>query len=517
MMKSDAGRTTSVWMSESDMREPPALDQDLETDVCVVGAGIAGLTTAYELAGSGQQVVVLDDGPVGGGETGRTTAHLASALDDRYHEIASQHGEEAARLAAQSHTAAIDAIERIVAETGADCDFERLDGYLFAPPEASSEILDEELEAARRAGLDVERVARAPIDGFDTGPALRFSRQAQFHPLRYLGAMAGRFEGRGGRLFKAHAVEFAGGSPARVETASGRVVTARKAIVVATNTPVNDRVVMHTKQAPYRTYVIGLRVPKGAVTRALFWDTEDPYHYVRLVASDGVAERLIVGGEDHRTGQADDGEQRFARLEAWTRQRFPAAQTVDYRWSGQVMEPVDSLAFIGRNPGDEDNVFIATGDSGNGLTHGTIAGLLLRDLILGRQNRWETIYDPSRKTLRALGSFARENLESQVGYAGWVTGGEIDSEDQIAPGEGAVLRRGLGKIAAYRELSGRLIERSAVCPHLGCIVGWNHTEKTWDCPCHGSRFAPDGHVVNGPARSDLGAEQPEAVGAGVRR
>jgi glycine/D-amino acid oxidase-like deaminating enzyme/nitrite reductase/ring-hydroxylating ferredoxin subunit len=489
-------------MATGELLEPPALDRDLETDVCIVGAGIAGMSTAYCLVQAGYRVVVVDDGAVGGGETCRTTAHLTNALDDRYCELEKLYGERGAHLAALSHTAAIQAIERIANETGARCDFERVDGYLFSPPGSGTALLKEELAAARRAGLEVEWLEQAPIADFDTGPAVRFPAQAQFHPLRYLAGLARSVEDAGGHLVRAHADEFEGGSGAHVRTRDGRAISA-EAIVVATNTPVNDRVRIHLKQAAYRTYVVGLRVPRGSVTRALFWDTADPYHYVRLESSDVGGDLLLVGGEDHRSGQHDDGAERFMRLELWARKRFPNAEGRAFYWSGQIMEPVDSLAFIGRNPGDHENVFVATGDSGNGMTHGVIAGLLLTDLILGRENPWSEIYDPSRKSIKALGEFAREGAASQVGYAGWLTGGDLTSQDEIAPGEGAVLRRGLTKIAVYRDRDGRFVERSAVCPHLGCIVAWNSTEKTWDCPCHGSRFAADGHVVNGPAKGGL--------------
>jgi nitrite reductase/ring-hydroxylating ferredoxin subunit len=322
-------------------------------------------------------------------------------------------------------------------------------------------------------------------------------------PPRAHAGLARVVEEAGGRIYTgAHAVAFKGGRDAHVKTAGGATVAAR-AVVVATNTPVNDRVTIHTKQAAYRTYVVGLAIPTGTVKRALLWDTADPYHYVRTAFLDRDNEVLLVGGEDHRTGQSSGGDARFARLEAWTRARFPFAREVVFRWSGQVMEPVDGLAFIGRNPGDDDNVYVATGDSGHGLTHGTIAGLLLTDLICGRRNAWADLYDPSRKSVRAVPEYARENVLSQVGYGGWVTGGEVDAIEKIPRGHGAIMRRGLTKLAVYRDPSGHVLERSAVCPHLGCIVGWNKTERTWDCPCHGSRFAPDGHVVNGPAMTGL--------------
>jgi glycine/D-amino acid oxidase-like deaminating enzyme/nitrite reductase/ring-hydroxylating ferredoxin subunit len=502
-MESDSGKTVSVWMATTppDKANLP-LQGEESADVCVIGAGIAGLTTAYLLTLAGRSVIVLDDGPVAGGETCRTTAHLTTALDDRYYELERLHGEEGARLAHASHAAAIDQIEKNIATENIDCGFARLDGYLFVPPGESLEQLDRELDAAKRAGCDVEKISRAPVSDFDTGPAVKFSRQAQFHPLRYLASIARSIESRGGRIFTGtHANEIVGGSQAHVWTSSGATVRCQH-IVVATNTPVNDRATIHTKQAPYRTYVIGARVPKGMVTKALFWDTADPYHYVRLEEMDD-HDVLIVGGEDHKTGQADDQEQRFANLAAWTRARWPMAGEIEFRWSGQVMEPVDGMAYIGRNPMDKPNVFIATGDSGNGMTHGTIAGMLITDLIQGRPNAWETLYDPSRKRLRAAGEFLKENLNVAAQYGDLVTPGEVDSVDDIAPGAGAVLRRGLHKIAVYRDDAGQLHERSASCPHMGCIVGWNKFEKSWDCPCHGSRFDARGRVINGPAIGDL--------------
>jgi glycine/D-amino acid oxidase-like deaminating enzyme/nitrite reductase/ring-hydroxylating ferredoxin subunit len=503
MTKGDSGQNLSVWMATAETPPLPALTEDAHADVCIIGAGIAGISTAYLLAREGRSVIVLDDGRIGGGMTERTTAHLASALDDRFFELERIHGRDGARLAAESHSAAIDLIESIVADEKIDCDFARLDGYLFVPPGGSTEILERELEAARRAGLPLEMVERAPLEEFDTGPCLRFPRQGQFHPLKYLSSLARAINRDGGRIFTAsHAEEIEGGPTARIRTSAGHLVTAR-AVVVATNTPVNDLVAIHTKQAPYLTYVIGARVPRGSVTRALYWDTPDPYHYVRLQSADEDHDLLIVGGEDHKTGQADDAQERYWRLEAWMLDRFKTARAVEYRWSGQVMEPVDSLAFIGRNPLDADNVYIATGDSGNGITHGTIAGMLLKDLILGRPNEWARLYDPSRKSLRTAFDFVRENLNVAAQYADWATSGDLGSVDQVAPGEGAVIRRGLSKIAAYRDEHGSLHEHSAVCTHLGCIVAWNADEKTWDCPCHGSRFDARGHVINGPAITDL--------------
>lgn len=490
-------------MATADTPLSPRLQDNVRTDVCIIGAGIAGLTTAYLLSQEGRSVVVLDDGPIGGGMTGRTTAHLTNAFDDRYLDVEKLHGEEGARLTAESHTAAIEKVNDIVRRENIDCDFERCDGFLFAVPPDTQELLDDELAATHRAGLtDVEKVARAPLDSFDTGPALRYPRQAQFHPLKYLNGLVRAISRDGGRLFgHTHATTIEGGENARVETAAGPVITC-EAIVVATNTPVNDRVAIHTKQAPYVTYVIGASIPKGSVATGLYWDTLDPYHYVR-VQGVGDHDVLIVGGEDHKTGQESDCYERYGRLESWTRERFPQIGDIEFRWSGQVMEPVDYLAFIGRNPLDSDNVFIATGDSGQGMTHGTIAGMLLTDLIQDRENRWTDLYSPSRVTLRATPEFASENINVAAQYSDYVTAGDIKSEDELKPGQGAVMRHGLSKIAVYRDENGAIHKRSAVCPHLGCVVAWNACEKTWDCPCHGSRYSAEGRVYQGPANTDL--------------
>lgn len=509
-MRSDSGSSTSIWMATTDVPELSRVSQDLRTSVCIIGAGIAGLSTAYLLARAGRAVIVIDDGPVGGGETGRTTAHLTAALDDRYYEIEKLHGIDGSRLAAESHKAAIDRVEAIASQEDIDCDFERVDGYLFLGGDSTRDDLERELDATHRAGMhETELVERAPVQFWNTGPAIRFPRQGQFHPLKYLNGLVRAIIRDGGQIYtQTHAEKIEDGEPCKVTTSDGHVIIADH-IVVATNSPVNDWVILHTKQAAYRTYVVGARVPRGSIPRALYWDTPDPYHYIRLQEVDSrldsaqLEDILIVGGEDHKTGQEDDADRRFKCLEDWTRERFPMVKDFDFRWSGQVMEPVDYMAFIGKNPGTDEHTFIATGDSGNGMTHGTIAGILLTDLILGRKNPWASLYDPSRKTFRAAGEFIKENLNVAAQYADWATAGDVVSTDDIAPGSGAVLRRGAKKIAAYKDDQGNLHLRSAVCTHLYCIVDWNTMEKTWDCPCHGSRFDPYGKVINGPAITPL--------------
>lgn len=498
MTKSDEGKTISYWEASEDLLEKDSLSQSAETDVCIIGGGISGLTTAYLLTKAGKRVVVIDDGAIGGGETSRTTAHLSNALDDRIYRVEDWHGEEKAKLAVDAHTRAIGEIERIVETEAIDCDFLRVDGFLIEAEDGGGEDdLQKELEAAHRAGFSgVEFVERAPIKDFDTGKCLKFPRQAQFHVLKYLSGLAKAVEENGGRLFSnTRAVEWKSEDAPAVKTASGQTIKA-KSIVLATNYPIMSK--MFAKLPAYRTYAVGARVPKNSIEKCLIWDTADPYIYVRTQAETDY-DVLIVGGEDHRTGQAVDFDARFGRLVQWTQKRFPQAEEILYRWSGQYLETHDGLAFIGRFSDSEPNVYLITGDSGMGMTHGTIGGMLVSDLILGRANPWQEVFEPSRLATQSIAEAVPEIISSTVPYVDWLTGGDVSSVDEIKPGAGAIVRQGATKIAAYRDENGKLYQRSAVCTHLGCIVRFNSLEKTWDCPCHGSRFSTDGHPINTPA------------------
>jgi len=493
-------------MRHEDVPRFEPLQEDLQTDVCIVGAGIAGLTTAYLLAREGVAVTVLEAGVLVAGESSRTTAHLSFALDDRYYELEDLFGQSGARQAYESHARAVDLIEQIVERERIRCEFTRLDGFLLAPPNEKKDVLSREYNAAVRAGLTVDQLDASPISTWDTGPCLRFPNQGQFNPLLYLSGLARKFVGMGGKIFThTHVEEVTGGDTPEVETRRRNRVRAR-AVVLATNTPIDDNLTIHARQAPYRTYAIGAPIPWDAIPRGLYWDTLDPYHYVRLKSASTPASRqendiLIVGGEDHRQGFADDERSHFEWLEQWTRDHFPV-NDIEYHWSGMVCEPADSLAFIGRDNA-ERNVFIATGDSGHGMTHGTIAGLLLTDLVQGRPNVWEKLYDPCRVTARATLDYLSDNAEVLSSLADWVTPGGVASEDDIAPGCGAIVRKGFEKRAVYRDRYGSFVQLSAVCPHLGCVVGWNQAEETWDCPCHGSRFDAYGKVLRGPSTTDM--------------
>ncbi len=507
-----SGTHATFWLASANQISREPLRENLTADVVIIGGGLGGVSVAYCLAKAGKKVVLVEDGMIGSGETGRTTAHLVSALDDRYADLESIFGDEEAKLIADSHKAAIDFIENTISNEKIQCQFERVDGYLFLHPSDKPESLKEEYDAACKAGLNVTRVDLVPgIPGYN-GPALKFSNQGQFHPLLYVKGLCEAIEKNGGKIFtETHAQDI---DHTGITTTEGFTVQADH-VVVATNTPVNNMLAMHLKQTAHRTYVIAGLVKKWALPKALWWDTGDhkedpshpPYHYIRIHPYNDQFDLLICGGQDHPTGDIHAGdipeEGRYRKLEAWTREHFPI-ENILYCWSGQVLEPVDSLGFLGRNPWDKDNVYIITGDSGTGMTHCTIGGMLISDLILKRDNPWEDIYSPSRITIKTGDVFFKELVRGVVALVkGAPEDDKVKELSQIRDGEAKVLNISGHKCGAYRDANGEFHIVSARCTHLKATLNWNADEKTWDCPWHGSRFTCEGHVINGPANRDL--------------
>ncbi len=506
-----SGKHISCWTDIATQPQLNPLKENLETDVVIVGGGLAGLSVAYCLIQSGKKVIVVEDGSIGSGETGRTTAHLVTALDDRYYEFEKIFGEEKTKLIAESHKLAIDFVEHIVSVENIDCEFERVNGYLFLHPTDKPDALEKELKAALNADVEVEMVDDVPGLLFPK-KAIRFLNQAQFHPMKYLEGLAMAIEKKGGSIFTGtHAAEI---DHKGITTKDGLTIKA-KHIVVATNTPVNNLFVMFEKQYAYRTYVIGFLIKKDSLPKALWWDTgnteEDaktpPYHYVRVTSYDHEYDLLISGGEDHPVGDTSKTkvteESRYRAIEDWTRKHFPVLEGV-YRWSGQVMEPMDGVAFIGHNPLDHDNVYIVTGDSGNGMTHCSFAGLLLTDLINGKENKWKELYKPWRFTFSESGPVFKQMMHEFLSYLKqWPNLNSASELADVKNGEGKIVNMMEEKFGVYRDPDGLLHIVGAQCTHLKCTIAWNRDEKSWDCPCHGSRFTYDGKVMNGPANFDL--------------
>ncbi|MBS1954819.1 MAG: FAD-dependent oxidoreductase [Cyanobacteria bacterium SZAS-4] len=501
----EAESTSSIWNDKLELPKFPTLTEAKDCDVCIVGGGITGFTAAFLLASEGKSVVIIDDGPLCHGETERTTAHVTDVLDTRYHRLIEKHGVENARIIFQSYRAALDQIAMIVRQEKIDCDFEKVDGHLFLDPETKLGELETELSAVSELGFANVRLTECPLVRKEPMPSLCFPDQYQFHVWKYMDGLIDACLDRGVQIFaNTHIGGIEDGDTVLVKkTNQENVAVSAKAVIVATNSPILGLGV-HLKQAAYRTYAIAGRIPIGAMPKGLFWDTAEPYHYVRTqpIEDDLEYQLLIVGGEDHKTGQADDFAERFSRLEQWAREWCANFKTVDYKWSGQVYEPFDGIGFIGKQPGSK-GIYIATGASGVGMSFAALAGTLLTDELCGRENSAAKLFDPARVPLSSPIDFIKENINAAVQFVDYVTKPEITSVMQIHPGEGAVVTRNGEKIAVCRDDHGNLCERSAVCPHLGGIVAWNSLEKSWDCPVHGSRFDMNGKVLDGPANKDL--------------
>ena len=490
--------STSLWDATTKPQKFQALSADTTADVVIVGAGITGLTAAAILKERGRDVIVVEKDAVASGESGRTTAHLTEAIDARYHYVRRKYSvEDATRVAAASR-ASIEKIKENIERYAIDCRFRRVPGYLYTEKRKYVAELKNEAVAARQAGLDASFVTDVPLP-FPTRGATLFANQAQFHPGEYLRALAAKIAGEGCRIFEDTLVtDVKNGDPCVVVTERGSITA--KAVLVATNVPVAGYTHIHTLGAAYRSYAIAFAFD-GEHPDGLFWDTADPYHYTRWQETDE-GTFLIVGGEDHRVGEEEDTDGCFQRLVDYTREHF-GEHPERYRWSGQIIEPHGGLPMIGGKEG----VYISTGYSGQGMTFGTLGAMIVADLITGVENEWAATFDLDRTRPHMT---AREFLTENLHFPAHLAADRLTSLDvegkstaDVASGEGKILKLDGKKVAAYRDDSGTLHCVSAICTHLRCDVAWNPAEKTWDCPCHGSRFTPDGEVLNGPAREAL--------------
>lgn len=502
--------STTIWTDGFKIQELSPLTQDASFDVCIIGGGIAGLTTAYLLSREGKKVCVLEGLGLGEGQTGFSTGHVTWLLDRRYYEVIENHGVDGARKVLQSHLSAVGKIKSIVSTEKIDCDLKEAVGYLCSNSEAwqRGELEREEVVLQKLGLTSMHRLEQGPF-GFSGGPCLAFPHQLQFHPLKYLDGLAKAIVRDGGAIFThTHVSKIETKKHLHIITDKGHVIDATS-IVVATNTPINNVFTIHTKQSPYRSYVLAFKIPKGRLRASLLWDMEKPYHYVRMHPWTDEYDLLIVGGEDHKTGQNDQPEVCFDRLIQWTKKRFDFAENlarnIVHQWSGQVMEPVDGLPYLGHNPMDDRQVYVITGHSGVGLAQSTLGAMIITDQILGIENPWVSVYNPSRFMVASIPQFLKENANVAAQYAEWLIPHGIDSLEDLERGEGMVINQGLKKVALYRSPDGGLEAYTAACPHLGGVVHWNSVEKSWDCPCHGSRFDCHGKVVEGPALTDLQA------------
>jgi glycine/D-amino acid oxidase-like deaminating enzyme/nitrite reductase/ring-hydroxylating ferredoxin subunit len=472
------------------------LDEDVTADVAVIGGGIVGITTALLLQEQGTRVVLLDAGRLACAVTGHTTAKVSSQHGMIYARLRSRFGADAARTYGRANEAALDWIAARVERDGIDCDLRRRPSYAYLTPGSARSKAEREAEAASEAGLPASIAETTPLP-FAVEAAVRFDDQAEFHVRKYLLALVDALAGAGCRIYeRSRAADVDGGARCVVKTPGGRVTADR--VVVATHYPFLDRSLAFARVHPQRSYAILCRIA-GRPPEGLFISAESPTRSIRGVPADG-GELLLVGGEGHRPGTGGDTERRYGTLEAFARAHWDV-RSVEYRWSAQDNTTIDGLPYVGRLTPFSDRVLMATGFAKWGMTGGTAAAMILADELLGRENPWARLFDPSRVTPRASAyRLVRENAEAAVRFAGdRIARPGRRSIDELQPGEGDIVRHDGEKVAAYRDEDGVVTAVSTTCTHLGCQVSWNRAERSWDCPCHGSRFAPDGEVLQGPA------------------
>lgn len=489
----------SLWLETAPPPEFPKLKGHIKVDVLVVGGGITGLTTAYLLLQEGKSVAVVDIQSIGGGETAHTTAHVTFVTDTRLNELVSKVGRKKAQALWDAGQSAMRQIESLVGELKIECELKHVPGYLFAATDQDAEkeakSLEEDAKLANEMGFDAQMLQGDPL--FNR-PAVRFPNQMKFHPLKYVNALARAVAKAGGHVFSKTSGSDIDGDKHELATEEGTI--AYHTLVAATHVPIQGErgtlgaALFQTKLAGYSTYAIEARI--DPVPEALYWDTNDPYQYIRIDKR-GDETMVIFGGEDHKTGQDDETEARYAVLEQQLKEKFPSAKP-RLRWSGQVLETTDGLPYIGEVGKHQ---LLATGFSGNGMTLGTFSAMALRDIVTGKENPWNDLFAPNRKSLSGTWDYLVENKD----YPLWFFKERMQPASEKKPHRccGDVVKVEGKKQAVYVDEHGKKTVMSAICPHMGCIVRWNEAEKTWDCPCHGSRFMATGEVITGPAETNL--------------
>lgn len=503
-MVSRDGARISLWQSTVDRYIPTSKVSDKTYDVAIVGGGITGLTLSLLLQQNGIKCIVFEAESLGFGTTGGTTAHLNTLLDTPYTTIIKDFGMDNAKLVASAARAAIELIKENIDRYEIECEFEETPGYVFSQTDDQQKELEDLFEACIEVGIHVEWTSEIPVSVPFT-KAMKVARQGKFHPLRYLFAIGSAFEAAGGTIVQGCRVTNSeriseNEKTLKIETTDG--VFQAEALVYATHIPIGINL-LHLRLPPYRSYAVAVKLEDDIYPEGLAYDMYDPYHYYRTQEIDG-QKYLIVGGEDHKTGEEPNTNGSFLKLESHVRSYFKVEE-IAYQWSSQFYEPVDGLPYIGHLPGNPENVFVATGFSGNGMTYSHVAALILRGLILNHESPYSQLFSPTRvKPLAGFAEFVKHNADVVKQFVGKYFGkDELQELSGLAPGEGKVVKYEDHALALYKDEQGGIHAVSPSCTHMKCSVNWNVAEKSWDCPCHGARYSYDGVVLNAPANKNL--------------
>lgn len=501
-MKRD-GACNSLWQdSTDDAMLSSQIPAGRNFDVIIAGAGITGITTGLQLQKAGKSVLICESQTMGFGTTGGTTAHLNTFLDTPYGVIQNKFGEKDAQLVARSIRQALELIKSNVQTYQVDCGYAELPAYLFSQDDKQSKDLEDIIKAAHECNVHASWDEKIPIP-VEFQKVVKFGGQATFHPTRYLAALARAFENAGGVLLENCRITAVdeGEESHTVTTAFGEFRT--RYFIYATHVPPGVNL-LHFRCAPYRSYAMAVKLQnESQYPDALVYDMYDPYHYYRTQVIDG-EKYLIVGGEDHKTGHQENTEDCFRKLEAHIRKYFSVSEIVN-KWSSQYYEPTDGLPYIGHLPGHPGTMYVATGYGGNGMVLSNVAALTLTDMIVSGESEYEELYDPNRiKLVAGFSNFMKEAADV-VGklIEKVLPTDKLDELADMANGEARVVKYEGHRLAIYKDENGTVHALNSACTHIKCEVAWNNAERSWDCPCHGSRFSVTGEVLTAPARKDL--------------
>lgn len=488
----------SFWIESTPETNFPILKENLNVEIAIVGAGIAGLTAAYLLTKAGKRVAVIEGDRIVKGASGKTTAKLTVLHQLIYADLIKEKSEKTAKIYAESNQAALEKVAEIIETENIDCDFSRCSAYTFALPTNDISKIEKEVDAAVKCGIPASFVSETPLP-FSTKGAIKVDNQAQFHVRKYLLHLATEIVNKGGQIFEQTRVQNVEEDDSCKVISKHGVVTAEK-VIITTKLPILDQGLFFAKTYPKRSYIIAAKIDPKDAPEGVFIGYGKDYHSIRTTP-DGDDLLLLIGGQGHKVGEKSDTEECYQALESYAREHFPVTD-IKYRWSSQDTVSFDSLPYFGKLTPMTKSIYVATGFSLWGMTNGTLSGMILSDLILGKDNPWAEIYDATRATPFVTQESLKKNLEVGINWVGDRLKSYPDEVD-LQLGEGNIFTRDGDKVGVYKDEQGQLHQVSAVCSHLGCIVSWNNAEKSWDCPCHGARFDYEGRVLCGPATKSL--------------